>query len=274
MRVLLGRVGKIVIVGMIAVCLQSATQTVSAQEGWGTLKGRVTVTGDLPEIPIENVGEHADKALCLVDGKLPKDDNLLISEDGGLSDVFVMMYVKGKGADAPIHESYDSTDEDEDQKLAIDNVNCRFVPHAIFARTGSDVLLKNSDSVGHNCLIATFNNEHNVNLPAGSEVAIALANNDKVPGQFSCSMHGWMDGVILVRDNPYVAITDADGNFEIKNVPAGEWEFQFWHKKAGFMKKMESDNFKFGRKGESEVMIAADGELDMGTLEFPAKEFK
>ena len=254
------------------VIFMAAASSAVADDGWGTLKGQIVVTGDVPEMPDEPIENHPDKAICLVDGKVPKDDNIVVAEDGGLRDVYVMMYTKGKGEDAPVHESYSS--DDEAQEISIDNVKCRFVPHALFVKTGQSVLLKNSDSVGHNCHITTFNNEHNVNLPAGGDVEITLEKADKVPGQVKCDVHKWMDGVVLVRDNPYVVITDADGKFEIKNVPAGEWEFQFWHKKAGYMKKLESGNYKFGRKGEAEVTIAADGELDMGQLEFPAKSFK
>jgi len=259
----------VVLSSLVAVATVS---TVSADDGWGTLKGQIVVSGDVPENPVEPIDDHPDKSICLVDGELPKDDNIVVGEDGGLRDVYVMMYTKGKGGDAPIHESYSG--DSEAQQVSIDNVKCRFVPHALFVKTGQSVLLKNSDSVGHNCHITTFNNEHNVNLPAGGDVKITLDKADKVPGQVKCDVHKWMDGVVLVRDNPYVAITDSEGKFEIKNVPAGDWEFQFWHNKAGYMKKLDSGDYKFGRKGEAEVKVANDGETDMGKLEFPAKSFK
>jgi len=206
---------------------------VLADGGWGTLKGQVVVSGEAPPSPIEVVDDHPDGALCLVDGELPADDNLVIGEEGQLRDVFVMMVAKGKGADAPIHESYDQEpDEDSEEVLSIDNVACRFVPHALYVRAGRSVKLKNSDTVGHNCHITTFANELNTNLPAGGEVDVVLKNSHKTPGTVRCKIHEWMDGIILVRDNPYVGITDEEGNFEIPNVPEGEWEFQFWHKKG------------------------------------------
>ncbi len=259
----------IAICGLFVCCCATA---VDAQDGWGTLKGQVVISGDAPEMPLEKVDDHPDKSICLVDGELPKDDNIVVDENGGLRDVFVMMYVKGKGADAPIHESYSK--DDEEKELSIDNVKCRFVPHALFVQTGKSVLLKNSDTVGHNCQVTTFNNECNVNLPAGDSVPVKFEKSDKIPGIVNCKMHEWMDGVVLIRDNPYVAITDGEGKFEIKNVPAGEWEFQFWHKKSGYMKKLESGTYKFGRKGQAEVKISNEGETDMGQLEFPTKAFK
>lgn len=237
-------------------------------DGFGSLKGKLIVTGDVPELPLEPIGDHPDKPICLVDGEIPVDDNLVVDENGGLRDVFVMMYLKGKGADAPIHESYNDTTKQTE--LSIDNVACRFVPHALFVRTGQSVKLKNSDSVGHNCHITTFNNEHNVNLPAGGEVDIVLENAEKIPGQVKCDIHKWMDAIILIRDNPYVDISEADGTFEIKNIPEGEWKFQFWHKKGGYLKKLVAGDYEVGRRGELEVKIDAEQTLDMGTLEVPA----
>ena len=272
MKPFLRSIYQTLIVGISGLVACFCATAVGAEDGWGTLKGQIVISGDALEIPLERVGDHPDKAICLVDGKLPEDDNIVVDKNGGLSDVFVMMYVKGRGADAPIHQSYSSDDKDEE--LSIDNVKCRFVPHAVYVRAGQSVLLKNSDSVGHNCHITTFNNEHNVNLPAGGEVKIELKSPDKFPGMLKCDLHTWMDAVLLVRDNPYVGITDSAGKFEIKNVPAGEWEFQFWHNKSGYMKKLQSDKYKFGRKGETKVEITNEGETDMGKLEFPTKAFK
>ena len=277
-----------------AVCLASVVISVNGNhsnqaaaalvDGWGTLQGKIIFAGEVPEIPVENVGDSPDKALCLVDGELPLDDNLVVGDDGGLRDVFVMMVTKGKGANAPVHPFYDDEsdadadgaedDSDGDSEgtggeILIDNVACRFVPHALFVRAGSSLKLKNSDTVGHNCHIVTFANEHNVNLPAGGEVDIVLKNSHKAIGEVKCDIHKWMDGVILVRDNPYVAITDEDGSFQIKNIPEGEWEFQFWHKKGGYLKKIEIEGYKVSRKGIIDVNIEAGKELDLGQMQVP-----
>ena len=53
---------------------------------------------------------------------------------------------------------------------------------------------------------------------------MVLQHSEKVPGEVKCDVHKWMDGVLMVRDNPYVAITDAQGKFQIENIPAGEWK--------------------------------------------------
>jgi Polysaccharide lyase family 4, domain II len=39
----------------------------------------------------------------------------------------------------------------------------------------------------------------------------------------------------LVLDHPYFAVTDKDGNFEIKNVPAGTQKLVVWHEAASYV---------------------------------------
>ena len=238
---------------------------------WGHLSGTITVDGDVKAAAEEAVGDHADKAVCLVDGKVPADDNIIVNpENNGLKNAYVLMYLKKKKPEA-IHPSYE---ESKKTPVVLDNVNCRFVPHAIFVRTGQKLLLKNSDPVGHNCHITTFNNEHNPTLPANSEAEVTFDTEDSRPGLVTCDLHKWMDSVIFIRDNPYVAITDADGKFTIENLPEGDWEFQFWHKKVGYMKKLEVSNYKVSKKGVAKVSIKADETVDLGEMKLPAKSFK
>lgn len=245
------------------------TSDTNAQDEWGHLTGQIVVSGDVPEQKAEEVGDSPDKKACLVDGKVPVDDGIIVNDKKQLKDVFVLMYT-GRGAETPekFHPSYA---QKKTTKLTLDNQKCRFVPKAVFARSGQTLILKNSDDVGHNCHITTFNQEHNVNIPPKKEVELKLENEeDKVPGEVRCDIHKWMDSVIFIRDNPYVAITDAEGKFKIENLPAGDWKFQFWHKKAGYLKTVEIKGYEPDRKGVIEATITKDKALDLGTLTLPA----
>ena len=60
----------------------------------------------------------------------------------------------------------------------------------------------------------------------------------KEPGlvHFSCNIHPWMDAYVWVFDHPYVAVTDKDGNYEIKNVPVGsKVHVVGWHEKVEYL---------------------------------------
>ena len=83
-----------------------------------------------------------------------------------------------------------------------------------------------------------------------------------------------MKAFVLIRESPYAAVTDENGTFEIKNLPAGEWTFQFWHEKAKYLDKVSVDGKETKwKKGRTKVTIAA-GDNDMGTISVAAKEFK
>lgn len=259
---------------IIAIVGLLATNFASAQDSdakWGTLTGQVIVEGTAPTNPPEDIKDNADKAVCLVDGAVPLDNNILVGEKGELKDVIVMMYLD-RGDDEPAY--HPSFEEKKSAAVTIDNIKCRFEPHVAIVRPGQPITLKNSDSVGHNCNITTLNNAENVNLPANSSVELVLKESDKVPGEVKCNMHGWMDSVIFVRDNPYVAVTDAEGKFRIENVPAGDWKFQLWHKKVGYLSDLQVPDKKLGRRGDFEVTIPADETLNLGELKLPATSFK
>ena len=53
--------------------------------------------------------------------------------------------------------------------------------------------------------------------------------NEKPPIQYKCTIHGWMTGYVRIFDHPYYAVTDANGNFEIKNAPVGKFRIVYWH---------------------------------------------
>lgn len=258
---------------LIIAVFTATTSIAIAQDGWGNLTGQIVVTGNVPENPQEVVKDNKDRAACLIDGKVPLDDGIVVNSKNQLRDVYVMMYT-GRGAKTPdkFHPSYDAQ---KDVKLTIDNVKCRFVPKSTFARPGQTLILKNSDNVGHNCRIVTLEHEHNVNIVKNAQSEITLGEeSDRIPGEVKCDIHQWMDAVILIRDNPYVAITDADGKFKIENIPAGDWKFQFWHKKAGYLEEIEIEGYKPDRRGTIETTIKDGGTLELGTLKLPGDALK
>ncbi len=241
------------------------------EEGWGHLTGSIVVEGDLPEPDVLDV-DH-DEGTCAADGAI-RDRSLIVGEEGQLQGAFVMMYLKSGEPVPEVHESYLATAED---KVVLDNNKCMFVPNTLFLRTSQTLVMKNSDPVGHNCHITLFDeeNEHNVLIPGNTEVEVRCPNPEKSPGPVKCDIHKWMKATILVRDEPYVAVTDADGNFTIENLPAGKWTFQFWHSRSGFMRSLASESiedFKLGRRGEAEFTIESGKTLDLGKLVISAEK--
>jgi hypothetical protein len=49
-----------------------------------------------------------------------------------------------------------------------------------------------------------------------------------------CNVHPKMEAWILVLPNPYFTKTGSDGNYSLRDVPAGGYELRIWHEKLKF----------------------------------------
>ena len=48
-----------------------------------------------------------------------------------------------------------------------------------------------------------------------------------------CNVHPWMKSYVGVVDHPYFMVTGAEGTFELKDVPPGDYVIEAWHEKFG-----------------------------------------
>ena len=110
-------------------------------------------------------------------------------------------------------------------------------------------------------------------IPAKGFIDFGLTKPEIIPIKISCSIHTWMQGVVLVQDHPYMAVTDKDGRFELKNLPAGKLTIKVWQEKIGYVQSVNVDNkatkWKRGRYSleineDEEHMYVLDPELFAG----------
>ena len=57
--------------------------------------------------------------------------------------------------------------------------------------------------------------------------------NEEVMLRIKCDIHSWMTTYVGVVTNPYFAVSNDGGNFEIANVPAGTYTILTWHERYG-----------------------------------------
>ena len=113
----------------------------------------------------------------------------------------------------------------EDQK------NMTFIPHVLVVLKGTTVQFLNSDPVGHNVYWPSLSGNkklaHNMGTwPQGQQKSFTF--NDLGVAALLCNVHPEMSGYVVVVPTPYFAVTDKDGNYEIKDVPDGSYTLKTW----------------------------------------------
>jgi plastocyanin len=110
--------------------------------------------------------------------------------------------------------------------VVIDQRKMKFIPHVVAVQQGTTVEFLNSDPVGHNVYWPSISGNkklaHNLGTwPKGEKKPFQF--NDLGTASLLCNVHPEMSGYVVVVPTPYFAVTDKDGSFEIKNVPAGKY---------------------------------------------------
>ena len=121
------------------------------------------------------------------------------------------------------------------QHAAMDQLHLAFVPHVLPVLQGTTVDFKNDDAVGHNIYWPAINHNRKlaVNLgtwPQGKVKSYTFNDLGDVP--MLCNVHPEMSGYIFVVPTPYFAVTDNQGNFTIRDVPAGKYTLKTWSEEA------------------------------------------
>jgi plastocyanin len=117
------------------------------------------------------------------------------------------------------------------EHVVIDQRKMAFIPHVVAVQQGTTVDFLNSDPVGHNVYWPSISGNKKLSHNLGT-----WPKGDKKPFQFNdlgvasllCNVHPEMSGYAVVVPTPYYAVTDKDGNFEIKNIPAGKYTLKTW----------------------------------------------
>ena len=231
-----------------------------AGEETATLRGRFLLEGPVPDRGKLTVNK--DRDVCGVYDL--RDEQLVVAEDGGIRDVIV--YARKLPGDGSGKEDV----------VLLDNKDCRFAPHVVAVQPGQTLLVKNSDPVAHNTQISfSSNSAFNEGLPPSGTKEIKLKKSERYPVSVSCSIHPWMRGYLVVQDTPYIAITKADGTFEISGLPVGkEVEFQVAHPKSKRIDEASvSGKATKWKRGRFKKKLVA-GDNDLGDLVVKPDQFK
>lgn len=238
---------------------------------WGDLKVQFVFDGDPPAS--QPVAAAANVMFCS-DNKELKTENLVVDpKSKAIRYVVAFMSQKKDEKQPPIHEEYEKTKAAE---VVLDNNGCRFEPHIVLFRPTQTLIAANADPIGHNTNIQPINPQNtakNFNLPPNSKEPYKFNVEETLPVSVVCNVHGWMKSYVVVKNHPYMGVSDAEGKLTIPNVPAGEWTFRFWHEESGYVRDVAFGKAKSDNKGLVKLKIAT-GENDLGVAKVPAALFQ
>ena len=238
------------------------TSQAFAADGYGDLTGRIVFDGDvpklLPKVKKDNVAAKLPPCCALKD--TPNDSLVVNPENKGVQHVFV--YLKTVSS-SDIHPELAKSKEAE---VVFDQKECVFKPHSLVVRTDQQVVVKSDDNVAHNTRTnPIFNEGVNFTVTPNDRVGVKMPKfvaKEPLPMTVECNIHPWMKAVWLVIDHPYGVTTNADGEFKIEKLPAGDYEFTVWHERVGYIDKA------------MKATIKADATTALGDVKVPAEKFE
>lgn len=239
---------------------QPAYREIQVSNG-GSIRGTVRFSGN--PLTVKELPVNRDVESCGNKKLLP---NLILGKNMGVKNAIVSLEGIRSG------KSWK-----KEPVVVLDQQKCEYVPHVVIAPLGAQLEIVNSDDVLHNVHSYELNGElktlFNVAQPIkGLRTKLAL---DK-PGTLvaTCDAgHPWMSAYIRIADHPYMAITDAEGNFVIDNIPGGTYRLTMWHEPFTVtgetkMEEMQKHYFEPPITITKDVTVAAGG---TATITFEVK---
>ncbi len=256
-----------------------AYDEIQVTEG-GTIVGKVTMLGAKPTPKGFNLITFPDPVYC---GRISTGTGwrvlheFTLAQDGGLQGAVVLLTDATKGKPFTF------------EPPTIEARDCRFLPFVSVVKDRAEVNVVNLDPVFHD--IQAYETSHlgprvlfNMPLPMNPHHTrnVGADSHEHLAGQpmkevirmtkdrrifvMQCGFHAYMESWGMAVDNPYYAITQADGTFSLSDVPPGDYTLMAWHPGVGTMtekkvtvpaKQMVKADFVFespqGRRSAHEI---------------------
>jgi plastocyanin len=183
----------------------------------GKIVGTIKYAGTPPQpVPLE---VSKDRDVCAAHRLY--DQSLVVGKQGGIANAVITL------PDIPGGKPLKSAPVTFDQK------GCEYIPHVAAFPVGTTVNVENSDNILHNIHTdSTINPAIDVAQPGFKKVIKLTVEKPEVI-QVGCDAHNWMQGWWYVTSNPYFAVSNAEGHYEITDVPPGTYKLKIWQEKLG-----------------------------------------
>ncbi len=204
----------------------------------GSISGKLTFDGALPEDAVERITISKNPDVCDEDGTGYREVVWVDVKDGALRGAFVYIEKIAKGKEWA---------EPEGDGYVILQKGCRFRPWAQVVKPGP-VIIRHSDpdSVLHN-----INTREMIGVEKGRVVKRTMFNfGQPEPGDIkkklkprrssfismNCEAHNFMFGFMMAPKHPYAVVVNEDGTYTLGDVPAGDYNVGAWHPRFGIQK--------------------------------------
>ncbi|MEL7500396.1 MAG: hypothetical protein AAFN77_22570 [Planctomycetota bacterium] len=235
---------------------------------WGSIKGRVVLDGDAPqrsEVDLDKFKiDPKDLKWFKQEGPILSEDWVVNKENKGVQWLIVWLIPENADTDRKavldVHEKFKAPIEGDDKFVIVDQEPQGYVPHAVAIREGMGLKMRNQGPVAHVFNLTGFKNQMAAqNMAPKAELDVVDLKAERITNQVTCPPHPWERMWLKIFDHPYYAVTDKDGNFEIKNAPKGKCRLVVWQETIGY---------KGGRKGRYGEIIEIEGgaSTDLGEI--------
>ncbi len=219
--------------------VETEARGVETEIAGGVLEGLVGLAGE--EIPQPTrVRNTTEVEVCGLDHTL--EDMVIDPENRGIANVIVALSGVPEERIPPLR----------DDRLVLDNADCRFVPHASVLTLGGTIETTNSDPILHTThLYGPI--EANLALRARGP---GISRTVEKPGMIivKCDVHSWMQAFVRVDAHPFHAVTDSSGSFRISDIPPGRFALEIWHERLG--SQQQTVHIESGKTKSLEITYA------------------
>lgn len=185
--------------------------TAIAQQSAGSVSGRVSYIGKLPE-PIYVFESGASQAIISVDAQ------------HGMASAVIYLHAPPATA-AP-----------DPNEVIVNQRNWWFTPGVVAVRAGQPVRFTNDDPSNHN-VRATHGapaNRFSAYTGTGQPYVHRFRTNPELaPTMVTCDIHAWMMAWVYVFDHPHFTTSARTGEFTLPDVPAGRYRISVRHGPSG-----------------------------------------
>ncbi len=192
----------------------------------GSVKGNIRLVGKVPKARAFHLIHAPNIEFCsrISDGhghRILYD--FVVSDTGALKDTVIAIQGIKKGKPFPRQM----------QKITLDR--CQASKYVIGYKNGEDILLENMDPIKHEVVVYEVNGVYKFQTTNKNVLGkrTQVRSTFMKPGSHEmivkCNLHPFLQTRGYMVENPYFAISDEQGRFQIDDIPPGTYEIVAWH---------------------------------------------